>query len=104
MKELKEGTKYDEDKLRMDLITPEMEEALAEILSYGCGKYNDRNWEKGIKYSRIYGAVRRHLLAWIKGEKIDKESGKEALKHAFCTLGFLITYEARNMGKDWDDL
>ena len=101
---LETGTKFDEGKLRMDLITPEMEEVLADILTYGTIKYEDRNWEKGIKYHRVYGALRRHLLAWLKGEEIDKESGRSHLDHALCNLAFLVTYERRGMGKEWDDL
>jgi hypothetical protein len=98
------GTKDDSGKLRMDLITPEMEEALASILTYGASKYEDRNWEQGIKYSRIYAAMRRHLLAWLKGEVFDNESGLPHINHAFCCLAFLVTYEARAGYEDLDDL
>jgi len=98
------GKKNDKGKLRMDLIPPEVEEALAEVLTHGAEKYDDRNWEKGIKYSRVYAALRRHLLAWMKGEKIDSEWGLNHLAHAYCCLAFLLTYEMRNMGEKWDDL
>lgn len=100
---LSEGTKHDVGKLRLDLIPPEVEGALGEILTYGAKKYEDRNWEKGIKYSRIYGALRRHLLAWLAGEKLDGESGKPHLWHALTCLAFLVTYEERRMDI-FDDL
>lgn len=97
------GIKHDEGKLRMDLIPPEVEQSLAEILTYGAKKYKDRNWEKGIKYGRVYAALRRHLLAWTEGEENDQESGLPHIKHALCCLAFLVTYEARNM-RQWDDI
>jgi hypothetical protein len=99
----KVGVKDDKGKLRMDLIPVEAEEALAEILSYGASKYEDRNWEKGLKYGRVYGALRRHLAAWMRGVKIDEESGLPHLNHAYCCLTFLVTYEARHMNS-FDDL
>lgn len=102
--EKKTGTKHDTGKLRMDLIPPEVEEALAQVLTKGAEKYDDRNWELGIKYSRVYGALRRHLLAWMKGKKIDDEWGLPHLSHAFCCLAFLLTYELRGMGEQWDDI
>lgn len=91
------GVKQDSFKLRMDLIPPEAEEALAQILTYGAKKYAPRNWEKGISADRVYAALRRHLLGWIKGEPIDAESGFSHLDHALCCLAFLVTFEKRGM-------
>ena len=44
-----EGLRYNDNKLRVDLVTPQMTEALARILTFGCKKYEERNWEKGMK-------------------------------------------------------
>jgi len=98
------GDHRDEGKLRLDLIPSEVEEMLAEILTYGAKKYGDHNWERGILYSRIYASLRRHLLEWLKGNKTDKESGLPHLNHALCNLAFLVTYESRGMGILWDNL
>ena len=104
MSKLTEGTKFDDNKLRLDLLPPEFEEAVAEILTYGAKKYEDENWRKGIKYKRVYGALRRHLLAWWKGEDYDNETGFSHLWHAACNLAFLITYEAHpSEYKKFDD-
>lgn len=97
------GRKNDGGKLRIDLIPPEVEFALAKILTYGAKEYEDRNWEKGIKYGRVYAALRRHLLTWIRGEKIDKESHMPHLWHALTNLAFLLTYDERRM-QEWDDI
>ena len=99
-----EGIKHDSGKLRFDLIPPEIEEALAIILTHGADKYGDRNWESGIRYSRIYGAIRRHLNRFVKGQRIDEDSGLPTLYHAFCELAFLITYETRGLADKFDDL
>jgi hypothetical protein len=92
-----EGVKNDNGKLRVDLIPPEALESLGAVLRHGATKYEDRNWEKGIQYNRIYAALLRHLITWAKGEKIDAESGFNHLDHAFCNLMFLVTYERRGM-------
>lgn len=98
------GDKHDEGKLRLDLIAPEFEKGLAEVLTHGAEKYGPHNWEKGIHYSRVFGAIRRHLLAWQMGEDLDTETGLNHLYHAACELMFLCAYEERGMGKEWDDL
>lgn len=92
--------KYDEGKLRLDLIPPEVIRALGEVLTYGAGKYGDRNWEKGISEDRLYAALQRHLLAWREGKANDEESGLSSLAHALCNLAMLVTFERRNACAD----
>jgi hypothetical protein len=82
--EYNQERKYDAGKLRYELITPEMEEALAEVLTYGAKKYSANSWQKVEPFEdRYYGALRRHLQEWRKGEIIDPESGLPHLNHAF---------------------
>lgn len=88
------GTKYDSDKPRLELVSPTFIEATAEILTLGAKKYAPWNWSKGITYGRCFGALMRHLMAWWRGENLDKESGKSHLWHASCELMFLITFES----------
>jgi hypothetical protein len=95
-----EGVKYDKDKVRMELIPPEIELAIGAVLTFGAKKYNDRNWEKGMKWSRIYGALRRHLTKFWAGQDIDEESGLSHLSHAACCIAFLVTYADRDIGDD----
>lgn len=94
------GVKYDEGKLRYDLIPPEAMEALAHIYTMGAVKYGPNNWERGMSWSRIIGALFRHLYSWIKGDEIDKESGKSHLWHVLWNVAALVTYEARKIGVD----
>ena len=96
------GVKHDSGKLRMDLIPPEAIKALAMVLATGAAKYGDRNWEKGLAYSRVYAATQRHLVDWWSGVDVDRESGKSHLVLALCELAFLVAFEARGMAA-WDD-
>ncbi len=85
-----EGLKYDEGKLRYDLIPPSELAKLADVLTYGANKYGDNNWQKLEKgKDRYYAALMRHLELWRSGEEIDKESGRNHLSHALCNAMFL---------------
>lgn len=98
--EVEGGVKYDKDKCRLDLIPPEAIFAIGEILTFGAKKYEDRNWEKGMPWGRIFGACMRHLWMWWWGKDLDTETGKSHLWHAACCIVFLITYEQKGIGKD----
>ncbi len=100
---LKEGAKYDTGKPRYDLLPPEAILEITQVLTFGANKYADRNWEKGIKYGRVVRAALGHIFSWWSGEKTDAETGLSHLAHAGCCILFLLTYEKRGMGKDWDE-
>lgn len=97
---LQEGVKYDQDKLPYHLLPPELMEAVADILDFGQKKYAPRNWEKGMKWSRVFSSLMRHMWKWWNGETNDPETGKSHLWHAGCNIAFLIAYEARKVGED----
>jgi len=88
-----EGTKYDNKKLRFDLIPPEVLTLDAAVYTMGAEKYEDNNWRKGIKYSRVIGALMRHLVARICGEIIDPESGLPHLAHVRWNVGALMYFD-----------
>ena len=96
----KEGNKFDSGKPRMDLVPPEMEEAVAQVLAFGASKYGERNWEHGMKWGRPYAALKRHINAWWGGEDTDDETGMSHLWHAACCIAFLVSYEKRGIGTD----
>lgn len=100
---LEAGVKYDDGKLRYDLIPPEALQGLALVYTIGAKKYEDRNWEKGIGYSRIYGALMRHTQAFVLGEDMDPDGQHHLDSVSWCAFA-LRTYEARGMGAAWDDL
>ena len=86
------GTKNDSNKLRFDLVPAIINKGLASVFTHGCIKYAERNWELGIKYSRVYAATRRHLEDWWGGEDHDKDSGLLHLWHAMWGCGALAFY------------
>lgn len=88
-----EGRKDDQGKTRIELIPPSLVFAVGDILTFGAKKYADRNWEQGIKWSRVFGGLMRHMWSWWRGENLDPETGKSHLWHAACCLAFLIEYE-----------
>jgi len=87
------GRKDDQGKLRYDLIPPEALHALASVLTMGADKYGDHNWRGGMKYSRLVGAMQRHLNAWMLGDIEDTESGYSHMWHVLCNAAFLVSYE-----------
>lgn len=95
-----EGRKDDDEKLRFDLIDSDLLIELSKVLTFGAQKYGARNWEKGMKWSRVFGALMRHMWVWWKGEKCDPETNMPHLAHAAACVMFLLAYEAREMGED----
>jgi dATP/dGTP diphosphohydrolase len=87
------GFKMDKGKPRNDLFPVSAEDAISEVLTYGVNKgYPERNWEDGMKWSRVYAALRRHLNRWWRGETIDPESGFNHIKHVLTNAAFLVEY------------
>lgn len=99
---MNEGRKDDQEKVRLELVPPELITGVGEVLTFGAKKYEDRNWEKGMKWGRVYGALMRHLWSWWAPweDDCDPETGLSHLWHAGCCIAFLITYEARQIGED----
>lgn len=105
-----EGVKMDEGKVRFDLVPPEFMFALGQVLTFGAQKYGDRNWEHGMKWGRVFGALMRHMWAWWAGKgptnesflfgSLDQETGYSHLWHAAACVCFLVTFELRKAGCD----
>lgn len=60
----------------------------------------ERNWERGMAWSRPFGALMRHMWAWWGGEDNDPETGYSHLSHALCCVVFLSVYRRRGIGAD----
>lgn len=105
-----EGNKYDHGKPRMDLIPPEAIFASATVFAGGAEKYGDRNWEKGMGWGRIFGALNRHLWAWWGGRgptstnfalgELDPETKHSHMWHVLTCAMMLVAYEERRAGND----
>ena len=99
---LKDGTKDDKEKIRLDLLPFDAIEEIGRVYTIGARKYEDRNWEKGIKYMRIVGAILRHLIAWVRGDTFDPENGQRHSAAVAWNAIALVAYELRGMDA-WDD-
>lgn len=96
----KGGIKHDDGKPRPELIPPEFILGVAEVLKHGAKKYDDWNWSKGMSWLRVYGALQRHMLAWLSCNDYDDETGMLHLEHAACCLMFLHYYQHNEKGTD----
>lgn len=96
------GMRHDGGKDPWHLLPWDAVRPIVKVLAVGAKKYADRNWEKGLPYSRTYSATIRHLASWWGGETTDAESRLPHLAHAACGLLFLLAFEVRGR-TDLDD-
>ena len=95
------GNKFDEGKLRYDLIPVVPLRRLAEVFTIGAQKYGDRNWEKGLVFGRVSAALDRHHQAWKGGENLDPDNGQHHLASvAWCAL---VLMELEDTWPELDD-
>lgn len=96
------GIKWDSDKPQLTLVDPLFVEGVARVLQMGEERYGPGNWKKGLAYSRVLDAARRHLAAVELGEDVDPDSGMFHVEHAACNMMFLA-YFMRNQEHELDD-
>ena len=80
------GTKHDQGKQPISFIPSEYIEGTAAVFGFGAKKYAAHNYRQGIAHSRLVDAALRHLLAILRGEQLDPESGLPHIYHASCSL------------------
>ncbi len=96
----KTGLRYDKGKSRVDLLPADAMLELGEVCAYGAHKYSERNWEKGMKWTKVIGPLLRHLYKWMIGYTVDKESGQRHIAMVAWNAIALLTYELRGIGED----
>lgn len=94
------GLRYDSGKPRPELLAPLAQLEKGRVAAYGASKYDQHNWLKGMSWTRISGALLRHLLLWLSGEETDRESGLPHLAHAAWNADALLEYSLRKIGTD----
>jgi len=57
-----------DDKPRPDLFSPFALERVGDWLALGAKKYSERNWEKGMPFSRVTASLVRHVVRWQQGD------------------------------------
>lgn len=94
------GLRYDAGKNRLDLIPPEWFWGLGVVMTQGAKKYEDRNWEQGMPWSKCWGPALRHAFKWLLGERYDEETGCHHLLMVAWNVLALFTYDMRKIGMD----
>lgn len=100
MTQTPQGRKFDEDKLRYDLIPVLAQEEVVKVITLGAKKYDPENWKNVPEgRRRYYAAAMRHMEAWRKGEKED-EIGTHHIANAISNLMFILEKELQG----WEDV
>ncbi len=94
------GTKYDQGKPDMSLLSSIALFKIAAVMTEGKKKYSAHNWRGGFYWSRPLAAAARHLYAYIGGEDKDPETGLSHLAHCACCLMFLLEFEETHKNLD----
>jgi len=94
------GVKFDTGKPRYDLIPADSLHELAKLYTTGAAKYGDRNWENGVSWGRIFGAMMRHSWAFWRGERFDPDDGQHHMASVAWGALALISYDMREIGDD----
>lgn len=85
-----EHMKFDEDKLRAELVPQSAMDALGAVLTFGAKKYAPNNWKLCTDLICYEGALLRHIGAYRRGEALDPETGMPHLWHALTCLAVLV--------------
>lgn len=92
-----------EGKSRPDLISPYAQMRKGDWLRLGAEKYAERNWEKGMNFSRCIASICRHLFQYMMGL-----TNEDHLAAIAVNCEFLMHYEAminmKLLPKELDDL
>ncbi len=94
------GLRFNDGKPRYDLIPPEFMDALATHYGRGAAKYQDRNWERGMNWSKCFASLMRHAWSWMRGQDFDPENGTHHMVAVAWNAIAIYTYATRNIGTD----
>lgn len=87
-----EGLRYNQGRIRVDLLPPFATEQMAKVITKGSEKYAPRNWEKGMPWTTVLASLKRHLLDWEKGEDVDPDDGQLLMAKVLTNAAFLVEY------------
>ena len=80
---------FKDKKIRLELVPPNFTNAIGRVLTYGAEKYAAHNWMRGMDFSRLIGAIKRHLESVEFSEDFDEETQEQHLAHIGCCVAFL---------------
>ena len=86
------GLRFNQGKLRHDLLPLNAIKEISSILTKGAVKYAERNWERGMSWSSVISSLKRHLESFELGEDFDKETSCLHIAHVACNAMFLSEF------------
>ncbi len=86
------GSMDDDRKVPLTLVWPGFIRGVARVLRFGMRKYSRGNWMRGMSFSEVIDAMKRHIEAIERGEDIDPDSGEPHVDHIGCNAMFLDYY------------
>lgn len=95
--------KFDQGKLKWNLLPIEATEEIIKVLEFGAKKYGDFNWlenSEGVEWTRYMNAADRHFAKFKKGINIDEDSGLLELAHLATNILMLLQYQVLDKGYD----
>lgn len=85
-----DGLKHDGGKARLDLVPPEIIEAVGCVMTFGAQKYGENSYKR-VEPKRYRAALMRHICKWLKNPHgVDEDSGLPHLWHVACNVAFLL--------------
>ena len=94
------GLRFDTGKNRLDLLPPEWIWGLGQVTTRGSIKYVERNWERGMPWSKVLGPLLRHVWKFVCGERYDPETGCHHLSMVAWNALALMSYDLRQIGEN----
>ena len=90
MDKITDGLKHDGGKYRLDLVPPEIIEAVGAVMTHGAEKYGEGSYRR-VEPKRYRAALMRHICKWLKDPHgKDSDSGMPHLWHIACNVAFLL--------------
>ncbi len=86
------GKRFNDGKIRVELLPPMALFEVARVLEFGAKKYGDTNWLYGMGWRTVIGSTLRHTFKFMLGENRDDESQCLHAAHIACNSLFLVQY------------
>ena len=100
MDKITDGLKHDGGKPRLDLVPPEIIEAVGTVMTHGAEKYGEASY-RSVEPKRYRAALMRHICKWLKDPHgIDDDSGLPHLWHIACNVAFLLELDKPKIDKE----
>lgn len=95
------GLRDNAGKLRIGFVPTDVILAVAQVLTEACTTrvppYPERNWERGMPWSKVTESLERHLADIKLGHFVDAKSKLRASAHLACNAMILCAYDLRGM-------